>query len=116
MWGAEFKQFKVRFWRRALPLIVAGGQFIFFLNVLVRRMIWPVGDATDVLVPAVAALPWGGLAVFFPGGRNGAYVFVFLLGLLNAIFIWAVVRAVLNALATRKTDSVLGLRHKQPLR
>ncbi|HVP65506.1 MAG TPA: hypothetical protein VMT82_11470, partial [candidate division Zixibacteria bacterium] len=44
------------------------------------------------LVPAAAAFPWGALILSFPGGRNGAFVFVALLGLINALSIYWILR------------------------
>lgn len=83
--------------------------YLLFIAVLVKRIIWLVGDQTDVLIPAVAALPWGALVFFYPGGRNGAFVFVAVLGTLNAVSIWAVARLVVIGLTRRKPDTMLGL-------
>ena len=79
--------------RRYLPLTAAAIYSWIFLSVLVKNVVWPVGDQTDVIRAGVAAFPLGLIASFaYPGGRNDAFVVVSACAAINAAAIYLIVR------------------------
>ena len=74
----------MRGFRRIAPPIATALYLAFFGVVLIRNVVWPVGDETDVLRVAAAALPSGALLVVFPGDRNQAFWFLGVCAMVNA--------------------------------
>jgi hypothetical protein len=79
--------------RRHIPLgavIVYAG---IFATVLIKNVVWSVGDQTDVIRAGLAAFPLGLIASFaYPGGRNGAFVAVSICAVINALAIYILAR------------------------
>jgi hypothetical protein len=64
-----------------------------FLSVLIKNVIWPVGDQTDVIHAGIAAFPLGLVVSFaYPGGREGAFVAVSVCAAINAAAIYLLAR------------------------
>ena len=83
---------------RRMPIILAMVYLVIFTAVLVRNLFWPAGDQTDVIRAGIAAFPFGlVLSFFYPGGRNGAFVAVSMMAVLNAVAIYC-----LSALVIRR--------------
>jgi hypothetical protein len=75
--------------KRHLPILLALAYAAFYVAVLVKNVIYSVGDQTDVIRAGIAALPLGWVLAFtYPGGRNGAFVAVSCCALLNTIAIF----------------------------
>jgi hypothetical protein len=72
-----------------LPHLLTTGYAFFYSAVLVKNVVYSVGDQTDVIRAGIAAFPLGLLLSFaYPGGRTGAFVAVSCCALLNAIAIF----------------------------
>lgn len=80
--------------RRIAPAIATALYLAFFGVVLIRNVVWPAGDETDVLRVAAAALPSGVLLVVFPGDRNQAFWFLGVCAMINAVLLYLIVCAV----------------------
>jgi hypothetical protein len=79
--------------RQRLPMLLAGIYALFFTAVLVKNVIWSVGDQTDVIRVGLAAFPLGLITSFvYPGGREGAFVAVGVCGALNTWVIYLLSR------------------------
>jgi hypothetical protein len=79
---------------RIAPAIATALYLAFFGAVLIRNVVWPVGDETDVLRVAAAALPSGVLLVVFPGDRNQAFWFLGVCAMINAMLLYLIAYAV----------------------
>jgi hypothetical protein len=63
--------------------------FLFFVGVLIKNVIWSVGDQTDVIRAGAAAFPLGLIvSVGYPGGRTGALLAVAICGLINCLLVF----------------------------
>jgi hypothetical protein len=79
--------------RRRLPFIVAGSYAAVYLAVLLKNVIWSVGDQTDVIRTGMAAFPLGLVAsLTFPGGRNGAFIAVSVCAAVNVVVLFLLTR------------------------
>jgi hypothetical protein len=81
-----------------LPWVVTITYLLAFIVVLVRRIVWPVGDATDVIEPGILALPWSLLLAWEIIGvkRDGAFAVVAVSGSVNAALIFFLSRWALS--------------------
>ena len=74
---------------RRLPGVLAASYALLFSAVLIKNVIWPVGDQTDVIRVGIAAFPLGLImSLAYPGGRDGAFVAVAICGALNAVILY----------------------------
>ncbi len=79
---------------RRLPTIAAAIYAVFFAAVLIKNIVWSVGDQTDVIRAGFAAFPLGVIMSFaYPGGRNGAFVAVAFCGAFNTALIYFLIKA-----------------------
>lgn len=79
--------------RRRIPFVAATVYAGIFLAVLIKNIVWPVGDQTDVIRAGIAAFPLGLIVSFaYPGGRNGAFVTVSACAAINAVAIYFIAR------------------------
>jgi hypothetical protein len=79
--------------RRRIPLVAAAIYAGIFLAVLIKSIVWSVGDQTDVIRAGIAAFPLGLIVSFaYPGGRNGAFAAVAVCAAINAVVIYFIVR------------------------
>jgi hypothetical protein len=80
--------------KRHLPILLSLAYAAFYVAVLVKNVIYSVGDQTDVIRAGIAALPLGWvLSLTYPGERNGAFVAVSCCALLNTIAIFYFTRS-----------------------
>ena len=80
--------------KRQLPILLALAYAAFYVAVLVKNVIYSVGDQTDVIRAGIAAFPLGWiLSLKYPGGRNGAFVAVSCCALLNTLAIYYYTRS-----------------------
>ena len=85
---------RVRFAGRRIqtvPLVLAVAYVVLVLGVAVNRWADPLGDATDVIFPAMVAIPWGLIALIYPGDRQGAQIVVVLAVLANGLSVYLLV-------------------------
>jgi hypothetical protein len=89
---------------RRIPVILTVAYLAIVAIVLVKNVIWSIGDQTDVIRVGLATFPIGLILSFvYPGGRNGAFVAVSLPALLNAAVIFYLSRWV-----TRRFSNAAG--------
>jgi hypothetical protein len=84
----------MRRFRRIFPALTTALYLVFFAVVLFRNVHWPVGDETDVLRVAAAALPTGALLIVFSGDRDQAFWFLGICALVNAALLHLIVYTV----------------------
>ena len=71
---------------RRIPIALTTTYLLVYMIVLVRNVVWSVGDQTDVIRAGIAPFPIGLLLSFsYPGDRNGAFVAVSLAAAFNAV-------------------------------
>jgi hypothetical protein len=76
---------------KRLPLILSAAYLVMYAAVLLKNVVWSVGDQTDVVRTGIAAFPLGLLiSVGYPGGRAGAFMAVSVAAVLNALIILVV--------------------------
>jgi hypothetical protein len=78
---------------RRLPAVLAASYALLFAAVLMKNVIWPIGDQTDVIRAGIAAFPLGLImSLSYPGGRDGAFVAVAICGALNTVILYFAIR------------------------
>ncbi len=79
--------------RRRVPFVAVTAYAGIFLAVLIKNIVWPVGDQTDVIRAGIAAFPLGLIASFaYPGSRSGAFLAVSVCAAINAVAIYFLAR------------------------
>jgi hypothetical protein len=80
--------------KKHLPLLLAIAYAASYVAVLVKNVVFSVGDQTDVIRAGIAAWPLGWvLSYTYPGGRNGAFIAVSCCALLNTLAIFYYIRS-----------------------
>ena len=75
--------------KKRIPITLTIAYLLIYATVLVRNVVWSIGDQTDVIRAGFAAFPVGLFLSFaYPGERNGAFVAVSLAAVLNAVAIF----------------------------